>query len=199
MKILFLTNNAISEPLIAWLREREELIVHQDKLTESDIARFAPELIVSYSYRHILKRAVLDTMPGRFINLHISLLPFNRGADPNAWSYLDGTPKGVTIHQIDEGIDTGPILLQQAVRIDEARETLASSYSRLHDAMAGLFMANWRELRAGSVQAQPQTGDGTFHLSNDFARLKDILLGAEGWNVPIPILRARYRQVTGRV
>jgi methionyl-tRNA formyltransferase len=199
MKILILTNNAISEPLIEWLRGREEVIVHQDKLAASDIGRLAPELIVSYSYRHILKRAVLDTMPGRFINLHISLLPFNRGADPNAWSYLDGTPKGVTIHEIDEGVDTGPILLQQSVAIDEAKETLASSYRLLHDAMRALLIAHWDALRAGRVRARPQSGDGTFHFADDFGRIKDRLLGAEGWEVPIPVFRARYRQSAGRM
>jgi methionyl-tRNA formyltransferase len=192
MKILFLTNNAVSEPLVEWLRAREEVIVHEDKLGVGDIGRFAPELVVSYSYRHILKRPVLDAMPGRFVNLHISLLPFNRGADPNAWSYLDGTPQGVTIHEIDEGLDTGPILLQQSVAIDEAKETLASSYGLLHDAIQALFVAHWSDLRSGRLRGQPQSGAGTFHRSDEFARIKDRLLGPQGWDVPIPLLRARY-------
>ncbi|HEX7682308.1 MAG TPA: formyltransferase family protein [Trinickia sp.] len=195
MKILFLTNNAISEPLIEWLSAREEVTVHEDKLTVNDIGRFAPELIVSYSYRHILKREVLDTMPGRFVNLHISLLPFNRGADPNAWSCLDGTPKGVTIHEIDEGIDTGPILVQQPVVLDESKETLASSYSLLHETIQALFIAHWGDLRAGRVQGRAQRAAGTFHRSDDFARLKDRLLGVEGWNVPIALLRTRYQAI----
>lgn len=199
MKILILTNNEISEPLIEWLRGREEVFVHQDKLVANDIDRLAPELIVSYSYRHILKGAVLDTMPGRFINLHISLLPFNRGADPNAWSYLDCTPKGVTVHEIDEGVDTGPILLQQPITMDEAKETLASSYRMLHDEMQALFIAHWDDIRAGRVTAKPQSGDGTFHLANDFRRIKERLLGAEGWDVPIPVFRARYGQSDGRI
>jgi methionyl-tRNA formyltransferase len=195
MKILFLTNNAISEPLIEWLREREDVTVVEHKLAPEDVAKLGSDLIVSYSYRHILKRAVLDTLPGRFINLHISLLPFNRGADPNAWSYLDGTPPGVTIHEIDEGIDTGPILLQQAVPIDESGETLASSYRRLHEAIQALFMSRWEHLRAGSIVGQPQREVGTFHLTADFAGLKERLLGVEGWDVPLPILRERYRRL----
>lgn len=195
MKILFLTNNAISEPLIEWLSAREEVTVHQDKLTSNDIGRFAPQLIVSYSYRHILKREVLDTMPGRFVNLHISLLPFNRGADPNAWSCLDGTPKGVTIHEIDEGVDTGPILVQQPVVLDESKETLASSYSLLHEAIQALFIAHWGDLRAGRMKGRAQSAAGTFHRSDDFARIKDVLLGVEGWNVPIALLRTRYQAI----
>lgn len=195
MKILFLTNNAISEPLLEWLSAREEVTVHEDPLTVSDIGEFAPELIVSYSYRHILKRAVLDAKPGRFINLHISLLPFNRGADPNAWSYLDGTPKGVTIHEIDEGVDTGAILVQQPVAIDESKETLASSYGLLHEAMQALFIEHWDDLRAGRIPGRAQSAAGTFHRSDEFARIKDRLLGAEGWNVPIALLQARHREI----
>ena len=195
MKILFLTNNAISEPLIAWLGQREVVIIHEGRLRADDVRALQPELIVSYSYRHILNREVLDTRPGRFINLHISLLPFNRGADPNAWSYLEGTPPGVTIHQIDEGIDTGPVLLQQPVAIDETRETLGSSYVRLHQAIQALFVAHWPDLRAGRLVAQPQQAQGTFHRADDFAKISEMLFGAEGWDVPITLLSQRYQRL----
>jgi len=67
----------------------------------------------------------------RAINLHPSLLPWNRGAHSNFWSFLEDTPKGVTIHIIDEGIDTGDILLQKKIKFDQSKETLRSSYGRL--------------------------------------------------------------------
>ena len=59
--------------------------------------------IVSYGYRYIITQDILDAVRGQAINLHISLLPWNRGADPNLWSFLDDTPKGITIHYIDSG------------------------------------------------------------------------------------------------
>src|SRR4249920_3718709 len=114
MKILFLTNNSVSAPLAEWLSsrpERNEVIVHQEKLTAEDLRMVQPELVISYSYKHILKQEVLDVLPAKFINLHISFLPFNRGADPNAWSFLEDTPKGVSIHLIDHGVDTGRVLV----------------------------------------------------------------------------------------
>jgi methionyl-tRNA formyltransferase len=192
MKVLFLTNNAVSEPLITWLRERETVRVCEVQLSTGELEAFMPELIVSYSYRHIVRQDVLQMLPGGFINLHISLLPFNRGADPNAWSCLDGTPAGVTIHQMDEGIDTGAILLQQEVAIDHDVETLASSYRILHNAMQTLFMSHWDDLRASKISPREQQGEGTLHRASEFACIRESLLGTQGWDIPISLLKQRY-------
>ena len=51
----------------------------------------------------------------KIINLHIGYLPYNRGAHPNFWSFMDNTPTGVTIHEIDKNIDTGKIIYQKIV------------------------------------------------------------------------------------
>ena len=64
------------------------------------------DFIISYGYRHILKKDLIEMFPRKIANLHISLLPWNRGADPNLWSFLEDTPKGVTIHYIDCSVDT---------------------------------------------------------------------------------------------
>ena len=59
------------------------------------------------------------------------------------WSFLEDTPKGVTIHYIDEGIDTGDIIVQKEVFIDEDKETLKSSYEILNKEIQALFKENW--------------------------------------------------------
>ena len=64
------------------------------------------------------------------INIHISMLPWNCGADPNFWSWFYATPKGVSIHCIDSGIDTGGLLTQAEIMFP-AGETLRTSYDRL--------------------------------------------------------------------
>ena len=74
------------------------------------------DLIISFGYCKIINRSILDRIKCPIINLHISYLPFNRGAHPNFWSFFDNTPSGVTIHLIDEGIDTGPIIYQKIVK-----------------------------------------------------------------------------------
>ncbi|WP_353553312.1 formyltransferase family protein [Paraburkholderia terrae] len=196
MKVLFLTSGDTARPLADWLGQREALTVRETPVSAQEIAALAPDLIVSHSYPHILKRDVLAAAPDRFINLHISLLPYNRGADPNLWSFLDETPKGVSIHLIDEGIDTGALLLQREVSFDEDSETLGSSYAKLQQTIGELFMENWSSLRDGRIAPRAQSGAGTFHRASEFAALKDSLLGNDGWNVPIPVLRQRYRALS---
>ncbi|AXE99971.1 MULTISPECIES: formyltransferase family protein [Paraburkholderia] len=196
MKVLFLTSGEAARPLADWLGQRETLTVRETPVSAQEIAALAPDLIVSHSYRHILKRDVLAAAPDRFINLHISLLPYNRGADPNLWSFIDETPKGVSIHLIDEGIDTGALLLQREVSFDEDSETLGSSYATLQQTIGELFMENWSSLRDGRIAPRAQSGAGTFHRATEFAALKDSLLGNDGWNVPVPVLRQRYRALS---
>lgn len=195
MKILFLTNNDVSKPLFHWLSEREDVSMWQDKLLPSDILAIRPDLVVSYSYRHILKRDVLEILPNKFINLHIALLPYNRGADPNAWSFLDGTPKGVTIHIIDEGIDTGAILVQREVHFDETRDTLGGSYSYLQEQIQELFISNWFAIRNSGIVPSQQMSKGTYHHSREFSAIKELLMGSEGWAVTIQQFKQRYQQL----
>jgi len=197
MKILFLTNNSVSAPLAEWLSsrpERNEVIVHQEKLTVEDLRMVQPELVISYSYKHILKQEVLDVLPAKFINLHISFLPFNRGADPNAWSFLEDTPKGVSIHLIDHGVDTGRVLVQKRVMFDEENETLGNAYSILQKEVQELFRESWDRLRSGAIQPVEQDGAGTFHSAREFAEIQSELLGAEGWNVKIGVFKSRFRK-----
>ena len=76
------------------------------------------------------------------INLHISYLPFNRGAHPNFWSFVDNSPKGVTIHEIDEGLDTGPIIHQKKLSFNikkKESDTFFKTYKILNNEIQKLF------------------------------------------------------------
>ncbi len=96
-------------------------------------------------------------MQGQIFNLHISLLPYNREASPNFFSSIENTPKGVTIHQIDEGLDTGPILAQKELFFDESKETFASSYEKLILEIQMLFKENWSSISDKNYQLYAQT------------------------------------------
>ncbi len=149
-----------------------------------------PDFAISCGYRHILKAPVIETLSGRLINLHISLLPWNRGADPNFWSFYDDTPQGVSIHHIDTGIDTGGLLAQRELRLDAEAETLASAYERLQQAMAALFAETWPLVVQGRATATPQPSGGSFHRKRDLEPHLP-LLRDKGWNTPaITIFRA---------
>jgi methionyl-tRNA formyltransferase len=197
MTILFLSNNPSSLRLVDVLRTQwGESVAHYEEPLSPEILRDSnPDWIVSYNYRHIVKRFVFETHRHRVINLHISLLPHNRGADPNIWSFLDDTPKGVSIHEMDEGIDTGPILLQQEVVFDDS-VSLRSAYERLNDTIVHLFGANWDRIRTQQITAIPQPAGGRTHRRRELASLFP-LLEQLNWNVTPAKLRELFRQTTG--
>ena len=149
------------------------------------------EFLVSYGYRFILIPDLLDKFPGRAINLHISLLPWNRGADPNLWSFLDDTPKGVTIHYLDYGLDTGDIIAQQEV-IFLPEDTLRTSYEILTVAIETLFTQTWPDIRAGNIKATPQPVGGSFHRLKDRIAFEHLL--TRGWDTPVAEVTGKAKE-----
>ncbi|MGZ5199575.1 MAG: formyltransferase family protein [Telluria sp.] len=152
------------------------------------------DFIVSYGYRHLIPADVLAAFGSRAVNLHISLLPWNRGADPNLWSFLEDTPKGVTIHVLERGIDTGPILAQLAVASDP-HDTLKTSYERLAQAMVALFADTWGDIRSGRLPARAQSGAGTYHRTSDRSHVADLL--TQGWDTPVAGLTGKALHTIG--
>ncbi len=165
MKVLFLGN--IGSPLIDVLKSfGEELIVCARKLDLAFVREVDPDFVVSYGYPFIVKKDVINSYEGRIINLHISFLPWNRGSDPELWSLVDNTPKGVSIHYMDAGIDTGDLIVQAKVTC-KPDDLLENYYNRLHNTIRELFKENWNEIKEGKCQRTPQQGEGSYHRSVD--------------------------------
>lgn len=172
-EILFLTNNFESIQLYDWiLHEGFQAEIYSGKLQIAQIKEMSPKLIISYNYRYLIGKDIIEYMKGRIINLHTSLLPWNRGASPNIWSFLEDTPKGVTIHLLDEGLDTGAIICQRELFFDPAVETFETSYQKLQIKMIELFKEHWKELYSGSYTLTPQSGRGSFHKKKDLEKLR---------------------------
>lgn len=174
MNILFLGGNLAKE-LAEWLREqREEVIYREDRITIEDIKKINPDFVISYNYKFLVSKDIIEFVKGNIINLHISFLPWNRGAHPNVWSFLEDTPTGVSIHYVDEGIDTGNIIVQKEVYIDEDKESLRSSYEKLHKELQELFKENWAKIKLNKIKAKKQVGgvvSTTVENSNCLSRL----------------------------
>ncbi len=165
MKVLFLGYS--NSPLIDFLRNQgEDVIIYDEKIGSDFILENKIEFIVSYGYRHLIRKEILDVLPGKVINLHIAYLPFNKGADPNFWSFIDGTEKGVTIHLVDEGLDTGDIILQETVELSN-KENLKTTYGILRNAVEKLFVIHWQEIKSQKISSQKQMGVGTYHKGDD--------------------------------
>jgi methionyl-tRNA formyltransferase len=177
MNILYLgyPNN----PIHLFLKTKGTVYQTQEKIN-FNIDQF--DWVVSYGYSHIIKQDMIDKAKNPIINLHISYLPFNKGADPNFWSWLENTLKGVTIHQIDKGIDTGDILIQKEVKF-KGDETLSSSYEILKEEIENLFIESFDNIIKGCILPKKQNGKGTFHLKKDLNKYKYLL--TQDWNTPI--------------
>ena len=158
MKILLLSQ---SEVLADFLRNDGQILLQtMDKIDENFVLKEGIDFIVSYGYRYIVSGEILRHFPKRAVNLHISLLPYNKGADPNFWSFVEDTPKGVSIHYMDSGLDTGEIIAQKEVKFDIQNETFASSYNVLQATIQRLFMDVWSDIKSLRANSDAQNGGG---------------------------------------
>jgi len=114
------------------------------------------DIAVVVAYGRILPRAVLDAARLGSVNVHASLLPKYRGAAPIQWSIVNGDSEtGVSLMQMDEGMDTGSVLAMAATPID-AQETGGELAIRLSAMGAELLRARWSALMEGALHATPQ-------------------------------------------
>ena len=184
--VVILTNNRNSIRLFHWLEQRVPTQLYSDALALDMLEGCRPSLVVSYNYTHIVSEKILSFMEGNIINLHISYLPWNRGAYPNLWSFLEDTPKGVTIHRMAKGLDTGDILYQREMFFDETRETLASTYRKLNEEIMRLFQEHWTEIREGTYPITPQQGKGSYHALKDMRELlRERKIDGLDWNMNV--------------
>lgn len=103
------------------------------------LQELAPDLVVLAGYMRIIPPEIVKAFSGKMINIHPSLLPSFPGLHgiEQAWSY-GVRVTGVTVHFIDEGVDTGPIIDQVPVRIEEG-DTLESLEAKIHEAEHELY------------------------------------------------------------
>jgi methionyl-tRNA formyltransferase len=122
----------------------------------SALAAWAPDLMVVAAYGQILPRAVLELPRLGCLNLHASLLPRHRGASPVQASILAGdTETGMTAMYVDEGLDTGDILLARSIPIFP-NETAGALHDRLADLAPSVLMESLDLLEGGTAPRVPQ-------------------------------------------
>ena len=132
--------------------------------------------MVVVAFGQILQKEILEMTPYGCVNVHASLLPKYRGAAPIQWAIIDGEEvTGVTTMQMNEGLDTGDMLLKTEVVI-ETKETGGSLHDKLAQAGAMLCVDTLKALEAGSVTPIPQ-GETT----TSYAKMLDKQLGNIDW------------------
>ena len=135
-------------------------VYQPEKIKNSDsvdiIKKLAPDIIVVVAYGKILPAEILNIAPYGCVNVHASLLPKYRGAAPIQWAVLNGDSKtGVCIMQMDEGLDTGDIILKKETEIGE-NETSAELFDRLSVIGADALIEALDMIENGSAVAEKQ-------------------------------------------
>lgn len=141
-------------------------VIQPDNIRTADftaaLRSMKPEFIVVVAYGKILPKAILELPEKGCINLHASLLPRHRGAAPVQWAVINGDrTSGVTTIMMDEGLDTGDILMQRPIDIAEDDTSLSLS-EKLSNAGADLLLETLAGLRKGSVTPLPQSGESSY-------------------------------------
>jgi methionyl-tRNA formyltransferase len=138
-------DNVNSPKFLAWLHSLE------------------PDLNISMSYDQILRKPILNSAPLGFINCHAGKLPYYRGRNVVNWAIINNEEEiGLTIHYVDEGIDTGDIILQRTLPIDW-EDTYGTMLEKIQESFPELLAKAVRLIEKGEVNRQPQAHqEGTY-------------------------------------
>ena len=142
-----------------------------------ELRKYEADIMVVVAFGQILPKEILEMTKYGCVNVHASLLPKYRGAAPIQWSIIDGEEvTGVTTMQMNEGLDTGDMLLKVEIPIEE-KETGGSLHDKLAEAGAKLCVETLVGLEAGTITAIPQ-GETT----TSYAKMLDKQLGNIDWS-----------------
>ena len=190
----------LTAPPVKQLAVEHGLSVYQprtlrDGSSDELIKELAPDIIVVVAYGCIIPPQLLHVAKYGCINLHVSLLPKYRGSAPIQWAVLNGDEgTGVTIMQLDEGLDTGDILMVEPVTIGP-EETSGELFDRVSAVGAGTLVTALEKIEAGELtprkqdnaaatMAPPLTKDmAQFDFTQDAAHIHNWVRGMNPWPV----------------
>jgi len=154
----------------------------RDEAAQARILDLDPDALVVVAYGQILPATLISRPRLGTMNVHASLLPRHRGPAPIEWAILSGDSEtGVTIMQMDAGVDTGPILRQETVSIG-ATETATQLEQRLAEVGGRLLVRTIEEFQRGTVTPRPQAAEGASHarrLRSEDGKLSPDMSAAE--------------------
>ncbi len=203
----------LEDPAVAgWARDRQIEVEQPARVDEADflerLSRLEPSVAVVVAYGQIFPAELLDLPRYGCVNLHASLLPKYRGAAPIQAAVAAGEHStGVTTMRMEEGLDSGPILMQREAAI--GRQETADQLSRRLAAMGAELMVETLDfLEGGSLEARPQDdahatyaprlkkADGRLEWSRPASELFNLLRALAGWPGVFTNLRGRPVKVS---
>jgi methionyl-tRNA formyltransferase len=186
----------LQPPPIKETAEAADIPVYQPRSLRSEeaadpIRAWEPEMIVVAAFGQILRPHVLELPPKGCLNVHASLLPRWRGASPIHYAILAGDKEtGISLMQMDVGLDTGPVYVQEAVPI-RPDETAASLHDRLAQLGADMIGRHLERILSGELTAVPQDDSGS-----TYARMIKKEEGQIDWQRPAAEIDRLIRAMT---
>jgi methionyl-tRNA formyltransferase len=159
----------------------------------AELRKFKPDIVALTAYGKILPNRIINLPPFGTINVHGSLLPKYRGAAPIQWALINGeTETGITIMQMDEGVDTGDILLQEKIPVkpEDTAGTLSVKLAELGGAALGKTLDLLRRDRLKPTKQDEKQAslapllkkeDGLVNWSQSAAQISGLIRGLDPW------------------
>ena len=185
---LFLGYKKNQTSLINFLKKKNFNIVNCQKIPSLKTFKQS-DFILSFGFRKIISENFIKKIKKPIFNIHLSYLPFNRGAHPNFWSFIEKTPAGVSIHKIDKGIDTGNIILRKKINFNinlNKFSTFKKTYNYLFLEAEKLFKKNFNKIYNKKYEKILNISKGTFHYK------KDLPKWIKNWNMNISLAKKNY-------
>ena len=163
MKVLVLGPN---QNLLLPLLTNDSVETTSEPLQPDSLSIKNFDFAISFGYRHMISQECIEIISGNILNIHISLLPWNKGSNPNIWSWLENSPKGVSVHWVTDQLDAGDIALQKEVSLDK-NDTLSRTYEILQNEATELFNKLWNDVGIAGAKRSQQSGIGNMHRKSD--------------------------------
>ena len=171
MYICFLGYKNNETKIINFLKKNDcKVDVYGNVKLDKKIIKKNYDLIISSGYKHIIKNEILNNIKRAPINIHPSLLPYNKGRYPVFWSFYNNTPQGVTIHLIDSSIDGGDIIFSKKIIFSNNKMTFKKAFNTIKEEGEKLFIKNWNLIKSQKYKQikQNKYNYGSYNKKEDF-------------------------------
>ena len=139
-----------------FLSKRYTVHITDSKINDSFVKLNKIDFLVTSGYAFLIKKKIISAVK-KAINLHISFLPYGRGIMPNLWSFYEGYPSGITIHELDESFDTGKIIIQKKIKFTNIKkQTLKTTHDFLLLKLEDFFLKNADKIFLNKIKSYKQ-------------------------------------------
>ena len=172
-KVVVFGLNNVGEKILKYIKKDKSLKVYLFKkknLPYGKIRNISPDILLSLGYRFKVDKKILILSKIGAFNIHKSLLPMNKGANPVFWTILLNKKAGISIHRMNSKIDSGDIVMQKKINYIIS-DTAKSLYEKLEIHQFLLFKNFWNKIKKGEIRKIKTFFKPSFHKKKEFREL----------------------------